>query len=176
MAKFIMGIGIPGSGKTTFLRKFAVDNHCEYISSDDVRAEMTGSATDMTTMQDVWGEIRNRIVKSLQEGKDTVLDSTLYKEFDRKNIIDIAKMNGATEIEGVYMDVPLEIAKERNLERSVSVPERALDRMWSHLELEKPVNLKEGFDKIFVFDENAELKEVRGGNLDSELGSEIKFR
>lgn len=51
MAKFIMGIGIPGSGKTTFLRKFAVDNHCEYISSDDVRAEMTGSATDMTTIR-----------------------------------------------------------------------------------------------------------------------------
>jgi len=37
MKKVIMGIGIPGSGKTTILKEFADKNGYEYICPDDIR-------------------------------------------------------------------------------------------------------------------------------------------
>jgi dephospho-CoA kinase len=46
MAKIIIGIGVPGSGKTTALKPFAERNTYTYISPDDIRAELTGNAAD----------------------------------------------------------------------------------------------------------------------------------
>lgn len=176
MAKFIMGIGIPGSGKTTLLFDFAKNNSYKYISSDEVRAEVVGSVSDFNREKEVWDEIRNRVEKSLIDGVDVVLDSTMSKQKDRKSMIDFARQHGAEKIQGVYMDVDLEIAKERNnLRVETKIPDRALDRMYSNLELENPVEVEEGFDSIFVFDENAELKEVRKDFEDHETIREMKI-
>lgn len=171
-----MGIGIPGSGKTTLLFDFAKNNSYKYISSDEVRAEVVGSVSDFNREKEVWDEIRNRVEKSLIDGVDVVLDSTMSKQKDRKSMIDFARQHGAEKIQGVYMDVDLEIAKERNnLRVETKIPDRALDRMYSNLELENPVEVEEGFDSIFVFDENAELKEVRKDFEDHETIREMKI-
>ena len=42
MKKLIMGIGIPGSEKTTVLKTFAEKYNYSYICPDDIRLELTG--------------------------------------------------------------------------------------------------------------------------------------
>lgn len=44
MQKIIIGIGIPGTGKTTYLKKIASEQNYTYVSSDEVREEVFGDA------------------------------------------------------------------------------------------------------------------------------------
>lgn len=48
MSKVIVGIGLPGSGKTTALKPFADKNSYIYICPDDIRAELTGNPADQS--------------------------------------------------------------------------------------------------------------------------------
>jgi predicted kinase len=41
MSKLILGIGLPGSGKTTALKPFAEKNGYIYISPGDIREELS---------------------------------------------------------------------------------------------------------------------------------------
>jgi predicted kinase len=46
MSQAIIGIGIPGSGKTTYLKPLAARMGLPYVSLDDIRQELTGDAAD----------------------------------------------------------------------------------------------------------------------------------
>lgn len=63
MIKVILGIGIPGSGKTMALRKIADDYNYGYICPDDLRFEMFHEIEDRTTPEkdEMW-KARNRQV------------------------------------------------------------------------------------------------------------------
>jgi len=60
MTKLIMGIGIPGSGKTTALKEIVSKYGYDYICPDDLRTEMYHEIEDRTTPEKeaVWKEIR----------------------------------------------------------------------------------------------------------------------
>lgn len=152
MSRVIVGIGIPGSGKTTALRAYAEDRGLTYISPDEIRAEISGDARIQSDMRLVWKTAYERMEDALKEGTGVVFDATQYKPEDRVDLIRQATAYGAEEIIGVYFDVPFTIAKERNAGRERVVPEHALERM--HRLLEKhPPSLTEGFTSLIAPDE-----------------------
>ena len=147
MKRVIAGIGVVGSGKTTLLKPYALHNDYVYISPDDIRGEISGDVRIQSDMKLVWETAFARMRTALFAGKTVIFDATQYKAEDRKTFTSIAQEAGAEEIIGVFVDVPLEVARERNQSRERVVPDHALLRM--HRALQKtPPTVEEGFTRI----------------------------
>lgn len=148
MSKVIMGIGLPGSGKTTILKPFAERNSCTYICPDDIRFELLGDASDQSKNKEVWQEAYKRTKDALCKGETVVLDATFANSFERKDFIRFVREHGARTVQGAFADVPLEIAGERNRTRERVVPDYAMEEMNEMLNSVPPV-IEDGFDSIF---------------------------
>jgi predicted kinase len=163
MAKVIIGMGIPGSGKTTFLKELSRERGCEYISSDDIRTELSGETSDMTKGDSVWLEIKKRGLIALEEGRDVIIDAVFSNPQIRQEILGFFKENYNAEIQGIYIDTPLEIAEERNAGRERVVPNNVIVEMKKQF-IDFPPDAREGFDTIFILDENHHLEKVNFEN------------
>jgi len=149
MKRVIAGIGIPGSGKTTALKAYAAERGYTYISPDDFREIISGDARIQSDMRRVWEAAYDAMEKALTRGESVVFDATQYKPEDRLDFTHKARTYGAEEIVGVYFDVPLEIAMERNSGRERTVPEHALIRMHRMLR-ECPPTMEDGFTSMVL--------------------------
>lgn len=155
--KKLIGIGIPGSGKTSTLKKFAEKNSYVYICPDDIRSELSGGDTaDQSKNKEVWENTYNLAAKALQSGKTIVVDATFANPSQRKAFLEFLRNSGAEKIQGLYVDTSLEIAKERNSKRERKVPEFVLERMHASIK-ETPLALSAGLDSLIVLNENQQL-------------------
>lgn len=152
MTKLVVGIGIPGSGKTTALKAFAEKNGYNYISPDDIRQELTGDAKDQSKNGEVWQLAYDRLAGALKLDRDVVFDATFTEGERRKELLKFARENGADKIQGVFADVSLEVARERNQNRERMVPDHAMERMNEALKAAPPM-IEDGFDALFTIDE-----------------------
>ncbi len=161
MLEFIVGIGIPGSGKTTYLKKLAEEHNFSYIGSDDIREEFEkADKADEVKGSKLWQEIKFRIMNELHARNSVVFDATLFKAKYRVELANWARECGAEKVEGIFMDTLKEVALERNRTRERVVPEEAIGIMHAELEKHTP-SVTEGFDTIYTIDEHGEIKEVR---------------
>lgn len=156
MRKLIIGIGIPGSGKTTILKNFAEKNNYAYICPDDIRQEISGDVYDRSKNKEVWIEAKKRAAKEFGIGNSVVFDATFANPKERKDFLSSARDNGAEKIEGVFVNIPVEIAKERNINRERNVPEPDIDRMNKNIQ-KFPPEISDGFDALFTLNEEGEL-------------------
>ena len=166
MPKLILGIGIPGSGKTTILRKIADENGYVYISTDELRTEITGKPMDQSRQDEVIAEMYRRTAEGLKS-TGVVVDGTFTNAAHRREFLEFARANGAEKIQGVLADVPTEIAKERNLKRERVVREVVIDRKAAELQAEPP-KPTDGFDAIFTVDEFQKLLSAENENTKKE--------
>lgn len=175
MKKVIMGIGVPGSGKTTILKTFAEKNNYSYICPDDIRFELTGDHSNQTKNKEVWKIAYDRVGKELQSGNTVVFDATFVNEKQRKDFISYIKEEGAEKVQGVFLDVPIKIAKERNASRERVVPEYVMDRMHKMLQEFSP-EIRDGFDSLFVLDESGDLCEAKMNFEDRVINHHFKIK
>ena len=158
MTKLIIGIGIPGSGKTTILKDFAKKYNYEYICTDDVRSGLNIASNDPLAATDnpvtisMWDAIRERTKVALGQGKTVVLDATFTKLELRKEFINIARENGASKVQGIFLDIPSKIAWERSIKRDREVPEHVFKARVASIE-ENPPKVSDGFDALFTVKE-----------------------
>jgi len=149
MPTLYVAVGIPGSGKTTYLKPWAETLGVVYISPDNIRYELNGDSQSQANMQQVWDLAYERIENALSSGKDVVLDSTQYRKRDRENLIRRFRSH-ATKIISLFFDVPYEICMERNNKRIERVvPVHAMNRMAYYIDTDPP-SLSDGFDEIRV--------------------------
>ena len=140
----VVMIGISGSGKSTFARGLKTSLGAEVVSTDDIRLEITGDATDQTRNGEVFGIARKRIDDLLAQGKNAVIDATSLSQKDRRLWIDIGKKHGA-EVLAYVVNRSVDVAKQQNLKRTRQVPDWVIDKQKSKFQL--PTSA-EGFDKI----------------------------
>ena len=145
LAKAFIGIGLPGSGKTTYLRQFANDIGAVYICADDVRAELYGDSRIQNDPQKVWTEVRRRATKALMRGRDVVIDGTHAKPRDRQSTLRACRSAGW--IEGIWCQAPFGVCLARNQHRDRVVPYASMKRMRNQL-YRTPPSPKEGFSRI----------------------------
>ncbi|MBC7982207.1 ATP-binding protein [Candidatus Parcubacteria bacterium] len=153
MTKFVLTIGIPGSGKTTFAKKYAAENKYDYISSDEIRYDrFADEFGDSEEQSEIWREARLRIAQSLKSGKSVLLDSTMTREQNRTSLINFAKsIDENIEITGMHFNTALETCLERNSKREKPVPEEVIEKMFKQYQ---PPSETEGFTEILELDEN----------------------
>lgn len=124
-----MLVGLPASGKSTYLRNLGVTS----ISSDAVRELLIDDTTNQTIHGRVFASMRYLLRHRLLLRRPvSYVDATHLTIRDRRPYIAMAKLYDC-EVEALFFDVPLAVCKERNRGRSRVVPEAVIDLLASRL-------------------------------------------
>ena len=127
MAEFIMLVGLPASGKSTYAEGLKEQGYSVH-SSDAIREELTGDVNSQDKNTDVFSVLHKRIKSDLENGISCVYDATNISMKRRKAFLDeLRKFECAKKC--VLFAVPVEMCKDRNQNRERKVPDETYDRM-----------------------------------------------
>ncbi len=94
--KFIIPIGISGSGKSTWVNSLANQGFV-VVSPDAIRKELSGDISDQTRNGEVFTIANQRSVDALNNGDNVIFDATNVKSKDRRNLLNHLKDNVSIE-------------------------------------------------------------------------------
>ena len=143
---------IPGSGKSTWARKYASKHpHTAIISSDEIRVELFGKVNDFRDEKLVWETYLNRLNEAYDIADDVtvIADATNLQNKYRKYYHDMTPKFDRHVL--VLFDVPYEICWIQNKMRTGDrvVPDAAMEKL--RLEMEKPTpEILSLYDEVIV--------------------------
>jgi len=146
----LIGIGIPGAGKTTHLSEFALDTGTIRLSPDDIRQRLLGDYRDNSQNSLVWQRLYSQI-RAVLRGGSVIVDGSGTNPMYRRQDIELYRSWGAERIIGVVFVVPLEVALSRNAGRDKPVPEEGIHHFYELL-MAYPPSTEDGFDEVIVVD------------------------
>lgn len=162
MADLYLMCGVPGAGKSTFLKNHIKEENSTIISRDAIRFSIVKPDEDYFSHEDEVLEIFwKQINESLAAGKDTFVDQTSLTPKARKWLLQHVK--GYTYANLIWIDETLETCLKRNeLRRGTRayVPRGVIRRMFS--QFIEP-SLSEGFDYIFHYNSEEDKITYKGG-------------
>lgn len=146
-------IGIPGSGKSTWIKNQHWSNQC-VIASTDTYVEAYARSVNKS-YSEVFSEVMptaveqmvNDVVEAREAGKDIIWDQTSTTIASR--IKKIKMLDGYTKI-AVVFKIPDQIELDRRLRSRPGkiIPKNVVDDMCDQFNKEPPT-LEEGFDQIW---------------------------
>lgn len=141
-----MMVGIPGSGKSTWIRQNR-GNDWVVISPDQVLEERYGYEWTPERAAEAWAESYQRFGALLLEDRTMVWDATFTSPMMRSAILHIAKGIGYT-VKAIFCKTNIDLCLSRNLKRDREpVPDSTIRRMAESL---IAPSKEEGFDEIQV--------------------------
>lgn len=162
MKKLFLLRGVPGCGKSTFLRKYEDVLKGYVIGADDIRllysptvypkGQFTKKVNPENDRQ-VWEFIHNLVQQRLLKGYTTIVDAT-HCNIDNINYYKGFCLENNVECVVVTFDETLETCQQRNKSRHdwQEVPEEVVERMYNNMQTSIPswckVITKEEFEKI----------------------------
>jgi predicted kinase len=139
----VLGIGLPGSGKTTWFNRRGVTP----LSSDLLRNILFDDVEEQRYQGLVFSTLRSLLrARLIARMPLNYVDATNLSAHERRQWIKMASSFGY-ETQAVFFDVPLEVCLERNRKRDRNVNEEVMRKMAEKL---KPPTFEEGFAKITV--------------------------
>ena len=142
-----MLVGLPGSGKSTWLAGLGVNA----LSSDEMRRLISDDPTNQNIHRRVFRLLRDLIKERLELGRpETYVDATHLTPWERRPYIRLGQLYEC-DVEAVFFDVPLEICIARNELRGRVVPREVIEAMARKL---APPSSSEGFTRVttLIFD------------------------
>ncbi len=155
--KFIMTVGIPGSGKTTAIKKLYPD--AQIVSPDLFIGYSKEDPWTQEKARNAWILSDKKLHELFQENENDILfDATNVSRKYRKKYIKLAIDFGFDPVALVF-DTPFDICIKRNASRNEyrKVPEEAMNRMNSRLSFP---SVEEGFTKIIIINTTDEYMEA----------------
>lgn len=157
--------GIPGSGKSTWLRTHLGDGDA-YVSRDEVRFSLVGENEEYFSREtEIFDKFIKKIEEGLNAGKRVYADATHINWASRRKVIERLHDKENTNVEVVFFKTPIETCIERNNKREgrARVPETAIRRMRG--QITHPLNDPFTYGKITNIYEDGHEEEMRRGNL-----------
>lgn len=159
MKQFIMTMGAPGSGKTTWARQYVEDVHRKYgvklayISRDEIRFELLKEDEGYFTHEDevlkrFFDEIEYADMDSFDEYDGIVVDATHLNPQSRHKVLSRINSENYVKIAAVFKP-SVETCLEQNhlREGRARVPDQVLVSMYNGF---IPPKKEEGFDFIWT--------------------------
>lgn len=146
--KLILMMGIPGSGKSTWLKTHKSDTDI-IVSRDEIRFELLKDEEEYFSHEDeVWETFIHTIIFHLQHGRTVYADATHLNQASRAKVLQEVAMY-AEEIQCIWLNTLLETALSRNALREgrALVPTKVIRNMYRNMQ---DPQLSEGFDKIII--------------------------
>ena len=146
MAKLFLMVGVPGSGKSTWLK-----NHCKendvIVSRDAIRFSMVAEGEEYFSKEkEVFKEYCRQISENLAAGHNVFADATHLNAASRKKVLD--NVTGYDMVGAIVMNTSLTEALRRNDNRMGRefVPRSIIKRM--AVQFDFP-DITENFDIIY---------------------------
>lgn len=127
MTEFIMLVGLPASGKSTYAEKLKEQGY-HIHSSDAIREELTGDVNAQDKNTDVFAVLHERVKDDLSNRISCVYDATNMSMKRRKAFLDEIKKYDCHKTCVLFV-IPVEVCKERNNNRERKVPDEVFDKM-----------------------------------------------
>lgn len=162
MNKFIMIVGLPASGKSTYAKKLSIDEKAIIHSSDALRKELFGDINNNDNNDVVFAELHKRIKNDLIEGKNIIYDACNISHKRRKAFLEELKKTNCEKI-CCLIATPYEKCLNQNKERERFVPEHVIKKMYLNFYIPQ---YYEGWSDIrFIWNDNEKysLKELFHG-------------
>lgn len=144
--KFIMLVGIPGSGKSTHAKCLARNANAIHLSSDAIRGELYGNEATQGNPSEVFEIMHKRTLEALANGNNVIYDATNITRRDRASIL--SKIPKYVKAECHIVWAPIETCIERDSKRERSVGKDVIDKMLKRFQAPY---YDEGFDNIEIF-------------------------
>lgn len=159
-SKLYLMCGIPGSGKSTYL-KTRFSQPPVVVSRDEIRFKIVREDEEYFSHEkEVYNEFINQIVENLKFYNEVFVDATHLNEGSRTKLLRSLGGNlKDVEVNVIWIKVPLKTALQQNENRKGTrayVPESVIRRMNSQMTI--PTK-EEGFEHIYIV-ENGKEKEI----------------
>ena len=153
--EFLMLVGLPGSGKSTYIKKYFNQN-LKVHSSDDIREELSGDVNNQDINKQVFELLHKRVKEDLKNGISCVYDATNISWKRRKAFLEELKSIPCWKICHIIA-TPFEICLEQNEQRDRKVPYEVIERMYKNFDIPW---YNEGWDSIELWYENKNYKKA----------------
>jgi len=118
----VLLIGVAASGKSTFAARHFLPT--EILSSDAVRAMITDDPHAQGATDDAFDLLHRLLAMRLRRGRRTVIDATNVEGWARAELVAVAGRHRRPVV-AVVLDLPLEVAMQRNIGRPEPRPPNA---------------------------------------------------
>ena len=168
MSRLIMMMGIPGSGKSTYIKTHLSEfNNPIVVSRDEIRFSMLKPGEEYFSKEkEVFKKYIDTINTELANDRDIIADATHLNSTSRKGLLYNVSFTNIDKVIVIYINTSLEEALERNATRTGRelVPESAIKNMYNSLqivngEIERLINEywvinEDGSEKKYLYNEN----------------------
>jgi predicted kinase len=155
----VLLIGVAAIGKSTFARRHFADT--QVLSSDAMRAMIADDPGAQGATDDAFDLLHRVLAMRLRRGRLTVVDATNVEDWARSQLIAVARRHRRPTV-AIVLDLPLEIALERNAARAAPrPPPAAVRRQHRWLTDSLPALADEGFAAVHHLRSAEEIDGVR---------------
>lgn len=149
---YIFLIGIPGSGKSTFVQSLIQEHtHSHVVATDAIRYKLYGDEAIQGDWLKIWDEVKGEFNWAYQQGKSVIYDATNFHPLHRQELLITVRKIGFTSITAIWMKTPLWLCLYRNQKRQRQVPQEVIINMYRQLR-DTPPRKKEGFDDLICIE------------------------
>ena len=142
---FMMLVGLPASGKSTYCEQYKYNKDWVVLSSDEIRLEL-GNINDQSRNTEVFKILHDRTKEALKNGYNVIQDCTSLSRKRRIAFLQELKHIPCEKV-CVLFATPYEICLTNNFVRERHVPEDVMARMYKSFEV--PCK-QEGWDDIQI--------------------------
>jgi predicted kinase len=156
-AKLILLIGLPGSGKSTLAKQLLANYpQSQLISTDTIRGKLFGDEANQGCWMLVWQEVQRQFQLAASGNQTAIYDATNVTRCNRRQVIDIARTSGFSQIVGIWLQTPIWLCLAHNKRRQRNVSEKIIFLM--HRQLQgSPPSTTEGFDDLICGSEISQI-------------------